>query len=393
MVLTDGPRKMLFDHGMTPSDPPEYPLPPPPHLDAAFFTHAHLDHIGMAPIVGRNGTKVIVTSMTGQLAELMLEDAMKVARLEGYSSRYSLRDLNYLLDNMKTVEAGGVAKVSGAEVALTPAGHVPGATMFLYRGSKDVLFTGDVQTHPSHLVGEAKALPCEVLIMESTYADREHPNRGTTEESLCQAVERVVEGGGQVVVPAFAMGRSQELMMILANKGFEIWMDGMARAVNDIYAKNPSALRDSRAFRRALSGVRIVEDPRDRFEAQKYADVIITPSGMLDGGPALHYLGAIARDPQSALFLTGYQVEGSNGRELVEKGTLTVGGVTIRPTCQVKSFDFSAHAGHAELLELARACNPKKILLMHGDKRELLKADLEKDFEVILPTNGDPITI
>jgi len=393
MALTDGPRKMLFDYGMTPTDPPEYPLPPPPHLDMAFFTHAHLDHIGMAPIIGRNGTKVVTTSMTGQLAELMLEDAMKVARLEGYPSRYSQRDLRQLLDNIRMVEPQGVTRVNGAEIALTPAGHVPGATMFLYRGSKDVLFTGDVQTHPSHLVGEAKTLPCDVLVMESTYADREHPNRGATEDSFCQAVENVVDRGGQVIVPAFAMGRSQEVMMILADKGFEIWMDGMARAVNDIYLKNPSALRDSRAFRRALSKVRIVEDPRDRFEAQRYADVIVTPSGMLDGGPALHYLGNIARDPQSAVFLTGYQVDGSNGHELVEKGTLTVGGVTIRPTCQVKSFDFSAHAGHAELLELARASHPKKIVLMHGDKRELLKADLEKDFEVILPGNGDTISI
>jgi len=393
MFLTDGPRKLLFDYGMTPSDPPEYPLPPPPNIDLAFFTHAHLDHIGMAPIIGRNGTKVVTTSMTGQLAELMLEDAMKVARLEGFPSRYTVRDLHTLLDNIKTVEAEGTARVGGSEVALTPAGHVPGATMFLYRGSQDVLFTGDVQTHPSHLVGESKTLPCDVLVMESTYAGREHPNRGATEESFLQAVERVVDAGGQVVVPAFAMGRSQEVMMILANQGLEIWMDGMARAVNDIYVKNPNALRDARAFRRALAKVRIVDDPRDRYEAQRYADVIITPSGMLDGGPALHYLGAIARDPQSAVFLTGYQVDGSNGHELIEKGTLTVGGVTIRPSCQVKSFDFSAHAGHAELLELARECHPKKIVLMHGDSRELLKADLEKDFEVVLPGNGDTIPI
>jgi putative mRNA 3-end processing factor len=391
MVLTDGPRKLLFDYGMTPARPPEYPLPVPPGIDLACFTHAHLDHVGMGPAIGDNVSRILTTSMTGQLAELMLQDATKVARLEGFPSKYSIGDIRRFLERIISVEQGGTLHVKGAEVTLTPAGHVPGATMFLYRGEKDLLFTGDVQTHPSQLVGESKVMPCEVLVMESTYAGREHPSRSATEERFCQAIERVVDGGGQVVVPAFAMGRSQEIIMVLAKKGFEVWVDGMARQVNELYYSNPRALRDARAFKRALADVRVVEEPRDRHEALRYADVIVTPSGMLDGGPALFYLGSLSKDPKSAVFLTGYQVEGSNGRELVERGTITVGGVTIRPSCQMDSFDFSAHAGHTELVQLARSANPKKIVLMHGDKRELLKADLEKDFQVILPEDGEVV--
>ena len=388
MTLTDGPRKLLFDYGMTPSDPPEYPLPIPPGITHAFISHAHLDHIGMAPLITRDGANAFATHMTRQLAELMLEDALKVARLEGYPSQYSNHDVRHLLGRLRAVEPEGTVSVGGAEVSLTPAGHVPGATMFLYRGSRDVLFTGDVQSHPTHLVGGWKPVPCDVLVMESTYAGKEHEDRALTEERLRQSVMAVVDRGGQVLLPAFAMGRSQELMMVLEDLDLEIWIDGMARAVCDIYDRNRSVLRDPRAFKRALSRVEIVQEAAERHDALRYADVILTPSGMLDGGPSLFYLGTIAKDPKSAVFLSGYQVEGSNGRDLVEKGTLTVGGVTVRPTCQVEKFDFSAHAGHSDLLELARQTHPKTVVLMHGDQREVLRADLEKEFEVILPTEG-----
>ncbi len=393
MVLTDNQNKVLFDYGMTPADPPEYPLPLPPGLDHAFFTHAHLDHVGTAPLLARTDAEVIATETTRRMAEIMLEDALKVARLEGYPSHYSAKDLRKLLGRMRGLEANETLRLNGSEVDLTPAGHIPGATMYLYRGSKDVLFTGDVQRIPSHLVGPSRMVPCDVLVMESTYAGREHPDRATTEAELVQAVEDVLDRGGRVVIPAFAMGRSQEIMMILAGRGLEIWMDGMARAVNEAYLKDHKGLRDHRAFKKALEEVNLVEGMHERFHVAHHADVVITPSGMLDGGPALYYMGSVARDPKSAVFLTGYQVDGSNGRSLVESGTITVGGVKLRPSCQIRSFDFSSHAGHSELLAMAHEAMPQKIVLMHGDKREILKQDLEREFDVITPQNAESIEI
>lgn len=393
MVLADGANKVLFDYGMTPSDPPGYPMPLPPGLGNAFLSHAHLDHIGMAPVIARKGTTVIATGTTCRMAEIMLEDALKVARLEGYTSQYSPKDVRRLLTNMRPVDNGDIFRLNGAEVELTPAGHIPGAAMFLYRGTKDILFTGDVQRGPSHLVGPSRMLPCDVLVMESTYAGREHPDRAATEVDFVRAVETVLEAGGRVVIPAFAMGRSQEIMMVLAGKGFNVWIDGMARAVNDAYVRSGRGLRDPHAFRDALNGVNIVQGKRDRYEAAHSADVVISPSGMLDGGPALYYLGSIARDPKSAVFLTGYQVEGSNGRELVESGTITIGGVKLRPSCQVQKFDFSSHAGHSDLVAMAREASPKTVVLMHGDKREILKQALEGEFNVITPENGEPFEI
>jgi putative mRNA 3-end processing factor len=115
---------------------------------------------------------------------------------------------------------------------------------------------------------------------------------------------------------------------------------------------------------------------------------------MLDGGPVLFYLGELYRDPRCAIFLTGYQVDGSNGRQLLDRGTVTIDDVTIRPECEVAKFDFSAHAGHSQLVELVRHCRPKKVVLMHGDKRELLTdALVAEGAEVLLPQNGEKFAL
>jgi putative mRNA 3-end processing factor len=123
-------------------------------------------------------------------------------------------------------------------------------------------------------------------------------------------------------------------------------------------------------------------------------DIIVTTSGMLDGGPVLTYLDNIRDDPKSAVLLTGYQVEGSNGRKLLETGMMDFAGVTERVECEVLKYDFSAHAGHDDLLAFAKACSPEKVVLMHGDHRELLAEDLRMaGFEVLLPRNGEKFAL
>lgn len=181
--------------------------------------------------------------------------------------------------------------------------------------------------------------------------------------------------------------------MSLASAGFETYLDGMARKVNEIYEAAPEYLADARRFRRALEGVHIVEHPGDRRKALREADVIVTTGGMLDGGPVLYYIGELYRDANSSIYLTGFQVDGSNGRRLLDEGNLVIDDAVVRPSCEVLKFDFSAHAGHSDLVRIAKESRAETVVLMHGDHRELLRDALESSCTVLLPDNGKAFSI
>lgn len=393
MLLRDRSQTFLFDYGISPTRPPQYPLPTPP-IHRAFLSHAHVDHSGMMPwMSSRYDPPIMATRSTASVSGLLTRDSLKVARAEGYTEHFTRKDIASMEDAFELVSFGSVRRDDGFDMGFHSAGHIPGATMFHLTGDADLLFTGDINTIDTRLVRGCKPVQCDTLIMESTYAGRDHPDRKNMEKEFLESVDEIISRGGIVVIPAFAVGRSQELMHLLADSPYEIWFDGMGKAVTRMYLDHPEFLNDPGSLERAFHRVNIVHSFYGRKHALK-GDIIITTSGMLDGGPVLYYLEQLRKDPLCALFLTGYQVKGTNGHQLLETGRIDIRGVQEKVEMDVRFFDFSAHAGHIQLREFANRCGPQRIILFHSDQREILAADLREDgFEVILPETRDTIDL
>ncbi len=381
--------RLLFDYGMTAQAPPLYPKEAPP-IDRMFLTHSHLDHCGMIPwLTARYDIDIVATPMSREIALLLMEDSIKVAQSEGYPEPYTAGDVKVARRHFRETGFGRTTRVNGLQVKAHSAGHIPGATMYELEGDRTTLVTGDIHTIDTRLVKGAKPVKCDNLIMESTYSGRNHEERSKTEYRLLKKIEEVHDRGGKAIIPAFAVGRSQELLLLLKDTRREFWLDGMGRKVSKIYVSMPDYVRSGKRLRQAVNRTKMVKSAHSRTRAAK-SDTIVTTSGMLDGGPVVGYLEQLKDDPNSAVLLTGYQVEGSNGRKLLKDGAIDIKGASVGINCEVAQFDFSAHAGHDQLLEFAKECSPETIVLCHGDNRELLAEDLRKEgFEVLLPMNGE----
>lgn len=387
MLLRGVDATLLFDYGLQPADPPQYPLEAPP-VEALLLTHSHLDHCGMVPVISRKyRTDIIGTPVTFDVARILLEDSIKVSKNEGFPQPYSRADIESVGRSAVTIDYGDLVKIGSFEVQVHSAGHIPGSCMFETNGDQTVLFTGDFQTIDTHLVEGASPVGCDVLIMESTYAGRSHPGRHETESAFLGKVKEIVERGGVALVPCFAVARTQEILLALADTGLEVWLDGMGREVSQHYLRHPSYLRSRRDLRRALRRTEVVRSRSGRERALE-GDVIVTTGGMMDGGPVLFYLDRLKDDARNGVLLTGYQVEGTNARNLVDEGTVEIRGAKTGVSCEVVYFDFSAHAGHEELLEFVEGCDPSTVVLMHGDSRQNL-ADALVGLDCLLPKEGE----
>ncbi len=400
MLVQNKGATLLFEYGMTASKPPTYPLPAPP-VDMAFLTHSHLDHCGMLPwLCGKYDTEVVATPTTIDVAELLVRDSMKVAEAEGYPKMYDEGDIRALMRNFTPLTYGEIMDVGGFEIGLHPAGHLPGAAMFELKGEQTTVFTGDMHTYNMRLVWGAHPIQCDNLIIEGTYSGRLHPDRMKTEYELIEKVKSVVERGGKAILPCFAVGRTQEVMLILKDLKYNMWVDGMGKAISRMYLDRPEYVRNEKALKAAKRRFNEVRTPADRQRARREAQVIVTTGGMLDGGPVLSYLDDVKNDSKSAVLLSGYQVDGSNGKRLMGEGIINVQPSKeelphpVKIKCEVKKYDLSAHADQGELLAFIKACKPQRVIIMHSDDREPMAAAIRQEgIKVLLPKAEEEVEL
>ncbi len=375
-------------------------------IKGVFITHSHMDHIGALPYFHHQSLEcpVIMTAMTKKLTKIMLNDSLHLELLRNHHPAYDRIDMERIMESTKTVDYYHKMRYGDLEFEFAPSGHIPGSAMILFTmEGKNILYTGDLNDidtlllHGTHLEF-LKRHDIDAMICESTYGNREHADRGSEEKRFVDSVKRVLSGGGSVVVPSFAIGRSQELAILLSEAGIDvpIYIDGMAKEISRIMVSKDIHIRNVDSLSNALSRVEFVNDKRKRHDLLKRQCVIITTSGMVSGGPVMEYIKHVWHDSRSAIFLTGFQAEGTNGRMLKEHSSAYIDGMEVNFSCRIESFDFSGHSGKSGLLRTIKAADPKSLILNHGDPDAL--ASLKKSCkpmikDVLIAENGTTLDL
>jgi len=394
--------QILLDYGAMLDHEPGFPMHvPPKDVDAIVLSHSHLDHSGAIPIFYMQGKKPLYTNrISTELNQLLISDFI---HLSSYYLPFEYLELKSMTQNSRHVDFEVEQKVGDIAFQFKNAGHIPGSVQTLVEAEgKRLLYTGDFNIVDTRLLEGAKMeyQDLDAVIIESTYANEEHTERKELEKRFVDTCSDVVEKGGIALVPAFGVGRSQELACVLAAYHFEyqVTIDGMARDVSRVMMNYPQFLKDGRSFADAMHSTNWVEGWRDRRRAARTPGVIISPAGMLKGGPAMFYTSKIGKKSNNAIFLVSYQIPGTPGKELLEKGICVIDGKMRRVKAQVQHFDFSSHCGAGELREaLGRLSGKPKVYVVHGAEGncELLAkwAKSELGLEAVAPRTGDVINI
>lgn len=401
-LSTEG-KNFLLDAGIKMGHAIEHPLMPDLNLiDAVFISHAHLDHTGALPYFNFNGltAPIFSTMATKDITQLLLQDSYKIALHSG--------TLDYDENNMHAVMSLFEHRNLRARYEYDhkiryeffDAGHIPGSSSILFEAEgKKLLYTGDINTQATRLLNAADTNygHVDVMICESTYGDKNHEPRIITEKRFINKVNETTHFGS-CLIPAFAVGRAQEIMLILSNNDIFVpaYLDGMADAATNTFLRDSQSLRNARELSLSKRKVETVHNFGERKEVEHNKSIIIATSGMLTGGPVIEYLKAMSDKKENSILLTGYQAEETNGRLLLEQHRLQLDNIMKNVKCYVEQFDFSAHAGMQELHEFIKKVNPKKLILNHGDPDAIKSLALfasEQGIEVIVPNNGDELEL
>ncbi len=404
----------------------------PRALDAVVLTHAHIDHSGWLPRLVREGFRgpIHATPATADLAELLLRDSAHIqeedaryANEKGFSRHrpalplYTAEDAERALKRFAVVDYGAWSELArGLRFRFAPAGHILGSgtveVEVAEREPLTVLFSGDVGRYDAPLVGDpTPPARCDVLVIESTYGDRQHPTE-PVQEQLAAALRRVADARGVLLVPSFAVGRAQQLLLLLHRA-----MEAEPRIAMPVHLDSPMAVDTTRIYRRypeecGLEAVALrsgtspiytkqvflhrTQEESIRLNALSGPRVIVSSSGMLTGGRVLHHLRRLAPQPENEILLVGYQAPGTRGRDL-ERGApfVRVHGRDVALRARVcKVSGLSAHADQDQLLRWVRDLPPpRRTFVVHGepDAARALAARLaaERSFACETPGLGD----
>jgi Cft2 family RNA processing exonuclease len=424
-----GPYEIVMDAGTRPKG--SAPLPAFELLerpDLMLITHSHLDHIGALPIFHRDFPDVptICTHGTREIAHVMLTDGLKVQAAqqrqgnEDFGQVFTDRDLDRTLFELQTQPVGvDFSPLPGLKVRFIHAGHIVGAAcIYLEYGDRSLLYTGDYNTTSSRTTDGLKlaSLPtADILITESTYGSDTHPSRRTQESELIDAIVEVVRAGGNVLIPAFALGRAQEIILAIRTSAafhsanVPVFVDGLVREVTELFQNRlellPAAVRNfaknQSPFFSDKSSPRIISigSAKERPLAMEQPSVIIASSGMLTGGASIYYAKTLLARENAAVFISGYTDEESPGRLLqsLEPGSeIELDGTQLTVRAKIQRFSLSAHADRVGITQVIHRVNPQHLILIHGSQsalHELARAgDLREKYWIHIPEVGDTIT-
>jgi len=395
VVQTD--KRMLLDYGIkinNETNIPQFPLEPDPNLDLAIISHAHLDHTGFVPHLASSKLPWYSTTPTREISEVLWNDSLKIM---GEKMPYNKTDIRHALENWKNLNYGNYKMFGETSVTTYDAGHILGSTMLkLEHEKKSLVYTGDFKSESTRMHAGAKPIEnVNAVMIDSTYSLKEHPERRKAELELIDNITEAIDNGGTALLPAFAVGRSQELVSIIRAhiKDVPLYLDGMGRTISQMYIHHRKLLNDGRQFSNDYQTVNVIEGSRDRERATRNPGIIITSAGMMNGGPVLGYLKNLNNN--SKIILTGYSIEGTNAWKLMNKGYVSIGDFDLEVTLPVDYIDFSAHASRTDILNFIKWANPEKIIVIHSDVAKQFETELREDFgyDAVAPKAGDRIDI
>ncbi len=434
----------LFQGGMDADQRNTAPFPfKPSGLDAVILSHAHLDHSGMLPKLVADGFKgpIYCTSQTRDLLRIMLKDAayLQERDIEWENKRrrragrelaepiYQMEDVQHTLALCKTLGYGDRFDVSkDLRLRYIDAGHILGSAIVEIevhgRGNhRRIVFSGDLGNPGTQLMYDpARPGEADWVIMESTYGNRDHQDLAKTKEQLAQILAQADSAGGNVLIPAFAVGRTQEVLYHLAMLRQErrlpqshVFLDSpMAIEVTALYLSNLSVLDRADVARLTRHGLQSVGDALDFLHPTRTPEesmslnrirggaIIIAGSGMCEGGRIRHHLKHNLWRRESQVVIVGFQAQGTLGRRLVDGARLVnIMGNEIAVKAGIHTLGgYSAHAGRSQLLEWARSIPGRpKFCLVHGEEEALsaLAQALEQSLgaQVIQPRTGQQVDL